>query len=144
MKYDYGDETRGFSYEYINIFLPLVDILGESNVVNFDFYADFLRNGKEKMNKNMLDFFHVEKPDAALFCLFQEEMDEKTLEAVRKNTRTVLYFFDDPWRQKYARYWIKYFDYFSTPDYYMHSRYLLEGFKNVIYSPFGFNSSIYR
>jgi spore maturation protein CgeB len=144
MKYDYGDETRGYSYEYINIFLPLVDILGESNVVNFDFYADFLRNGKEKMNKNMLDFFISEKTDAAIFCLFQNEMDEGTLDSVRKKTKTLVYFFDDPWRQRFARNWIKYFDYFSTPDYYMYRKYLSEGLNNVIYSPFGFNSGIYK
>ena len=144
MKYDYGNEKRGYSYEYINIFLPLMDILGESNLLHFDFYADFLRNGKEGMNKNLLGFFRGEKPDAALFCLFQEELDEKTLESVRKNTKTLVYFFDDPWRQKFARHWIKYFDYFSTPDYYMYRKYLSEGFKNVIYSPFGFNSGIYK
>jgi len=144
MKFDYGNEKRGYSYEYINIFSPLADVFGQENVVHFDFLADCIRNGKEKMNKNMADFFNSEKPDAAVFCLFQNEMDEGILDSIRKKTKTLVYFFDDPWRRKFARHWIKYFDYFSTPDYYMHRKYLSEGFKNVIYSPFGFNSRIYE
>ncbi len=144
MKYDYGNEKRGFSFEYINIFQPLVDLFGEENIIHFDFYAEFLRSGRKKMNEKMKEFFGNEKPDAAIFCLFQEEMDENILNTIRKNTKTLVYFFDDPWRQKFARHWIKYFDYFSTPDYYMHLKYLSEGFNNVVYSPFGFNSSIYK
>ena len=46
-------------------------------------------------------------------------------------------------RIKFVRKWIKHFDYFSTPDYFMYKSYLSEGINNALYSPFGFNSKVY-
>ena len=51
MKYDYGVESRGYSYEYYNLYLPLRDLLGEENVYLFDFYSEFKSSGKTAMNR---------------------------------------------------------------------------------------------
>ncbi len=59
-------------------------------------------------------------------------------------TKTVVYFFDDPWRKKFANYWKQFFTYFSTPDYTMYNKYLSEGNKNVLFTPFGYNKNIYK
>ena len=144
MKYDYGVVERGFSYEYYNIYLPLCDVYGAGNVLLFDYFAEVKKSGKIEMNKKLKDAIKNEKPDVSLFCLFTYEFDEDTLISLKEFTKTVVYFFDDPWRQNFVRYWIEYFDYFTTPDFYMWKQYELEGFKNVIYSPFGFNPSIYK
>ncbi len=145
MKYDYGVEDRGFSFEYYNIYMPLCDVFGSDNVQLFDYFSEVKKNGKDAMNKKLEEIIFDSKPDLSIFCLlWEDQFDENILLSLKEKTKTLIYFFDDPWRQKFVRYWIKYFDYFSTPDYYMHQQYLLEGFGNVIYSPFGFNSSIYK
>jgi len=145
MKYDYGVKERGFSYEYFNVYLPLCDVYGKENVLLFDYYTEFNEHGKNAMNNNIQHIISVEKPDVSIFCiLWEKQFDEEIISLLRKNTKTVIYFFDDPWRQEFVRHWIKYFDYFTTSDYYMLKQYEMEGFSNVIYSPFGFNSSIYK
>ncbi len=143
MKYDYGVKERGFSYEYFNVLMPAEDVFGKENIVLFDFMSEYKNYGKAKMNSLLFDFIKSEKPDVTVFCLFKNEIDEPTVLKLKGITKTVCYFIDDPWRREFARHWIKYFDYFSTPDFYMLKQYQSEGIKQVIYSPFGFNSSIY-
>ncbi|MHB8578387.1 MAG: CgeB family protein [Ignavibacteriaceae bacterium] len=145
MKYDYGYEERGFSYEYYNVYLPLCDLFGKENVLLYDYYSEYKQSGKDMMNKKLKEVIIRDKPEVAIFCLlWGGQFDEEIISSFRKYAKTIIYFFDDPWRQKFVRHWIKYFDYFSTPDYYMFLQYKLEGVKNVIYLPFGFNSSIYK
>ena len=144
MKYDYGVESRGYSYEYYNIYLPLCDILGNSNVMLFDFYSEFKSSGKNSMNKKLKELIISEKPDFTLFVLFENEFDEVIVSSLRDHTRTVVYFIDDPWRTDFAKKWMTHFSFFTTPDYYMLKKYESEGLTNVIYSPFGFNDKIYE
>ncbi len=143
MVYDYGVKERGYSYEYLNIKEPLSDIVGADNLVIFDFYSEFKQHGKQAMNKKLFELVKAEKPDGALFCLFENEFDEAVLQDIRKLTRTAVYFFDDPWRVQYVKHWRDYFDFYSTPDYYMYQQYLQEGIRHAVYCPFGFNDKIY-
>lgn len=143
-RYDYGDKQRGYSYEYNNVHLPLQDIAGSSNVITFDFFNEFSCSGKTEMNRKLKELIRIEKPDVSIFCLFRDEFDEKVLDDIRNYTKTVAYFFDDPWRQSFVRHWIKYFDFFTTSDYYSLIKYQSEGIKNVIHCPFGFNENIYK
>jgi spore maturation protein CgeB len=143
-QYDYGIKERGYSFEYFNIYLTLCDVLGQENILLFDFYDEFKTHGKQGMNKKLLEIVKSVKPDFMLLCLFENEFDENIIGELRNYTQTIAYFFDDPWRQSYVKHWIKYFNYFTTPDYYMFKQYETEGFNNAIYSPFGFNSNIYK
>lgn len=141
--YDYGVIERGHSYEYINIFLPLSDVFGKENITVFDFLLEYRNNGKEAMNRKLKALVSELKPDLALFCLFENEFDEDTIQSLAKTTTTVAYFFDDPWRRAYVAHWRTKFDFYTTPDYYMLQRYLNNGIGNVIYSPFGYNTNVY-
>ena len=143
MKHDYGIKERGYSYEYINIYLPLCDVYGNDNVILYDFMSDFNSKGKKYTNNRITELTKELKPDVSLFCLFKDQIEVDTIEKIKKYTRTLCYFTDDPWRIEFARKWINHFDFFSTPDYFMYHTYLSEGIKNVLYSPFGFNSNIY-
>ena len=144
LKYDYGIKSRGYSFEYYNIYLPVCDILGKENVCLFDFFTEYTSLGKQGMNKRLREIIAAEKPDLALFSLFENEFDEETVSSLRDYTKTVSYFIDDPWRIEFARRWRKHFDFFSTPDYYTYQKYLLDGISNVIYSPFGYNPDVYK
>jgi spore maturation protein CgeB len=143
MKYDYGVKERGYSYEYFNVFMPGEEAFGKENVKLFDFMSLCKTHGKNRMNEMLYEFIKNEKPAVTVFCLFKNEIAEETVLKLKGLTRTVCYFIDDPWRQSFARHWIEHFDFFSTPDFYMLKKYQSEGLKQVIYSPFGFNSSIY-
>ncbi len=144
MQHDYGVKERGPSFEYLNIYLPLCDIFGKENVLLFDFFDENKKNGKEAMNKKLYELAASEKPDVSIFCLFENEFYEQTITEIRNYTKTIAYFFDDPWRRDYVTKWRKHFDYFTTSDYYMLKRYELENIQNVIFCPFGFNASIYN
>ncbi|MDT3695092.1 MAG: glycosyltransferase [Ignavibacterium sp.] len=144
LKYDYGVESRGYSFEYNNIYLPVCSLLKQSNVILFDFFSELKSLGRSGMNKKLKEIVIDEKPDFALFALFENEFDEDTISSLRDYTKTISYFIDDPWRVEFAKHWRKYFNYFSTPDYYTYQKYLLDNITNVIYSPFGFNPDIYK
>ncbi|MCF8418512.1 MAG: glycosyltransferase [Melioribacteraceae bacterium] len=144
MKHDYGDENRGLSYEYINIHQPLVELFGERNVINYDFMKILRGENRDELNEDIKKFIDSESPGIVLFCLFEDEFDAGTIDYISSVSNTICYFFDDPWRQSYVRKWINHFSFFSTPDYYMYLKYIHEGIQNALYSPFGFNSSIYK
>ena len=108
MEYDYGVRSRGHSYEYYNIYLPVCDLLGEENVYLFDYYSEFKSSGRQRMNKKLKEIILAEKPDLALFCLFENEFDETIISSLRDITKTVSYFIDDPWRVDFAKHWRKY------------------------------------
>jgi spore maturation protein CgeB len=144
LQYDYGVKSRGYSFEYYNIYLPICDILGRENVYLFDFYSEYKSSGKQGMNKKLKEVIVTEKPDFALFSLFENEFDEETISSLRDSTKTISYFIDDPWRIGFAAHWRKYFHYSTTPDYYTYRKYLRQKVQNIIYSPFGFNPNIYK
>lgn len=144
MKYDYGVAERGYSYEYNNLYLPLCDVYGKDQVFLFDFYSEFKTFGKSEMNKKLKELITKQKPDIALFALFENEFDPQIVNSLKQITKTVVYFFDDPWRKDFAKYWRQYFSFFSTPDYTMYKKYLSDGVDNAIFSPFGFNKNIYK
>lgn len=144
VKYDYGNEKRGYTFEYQNVYLPLCDVYGEQNVSIFDFMTELKKSGREKMNNSLRELIFSDKPDFTIFCLFTDEIKYETVSSLKGKTVSIAYFFDDPWRQSFVREWIKYFDFFTTPDYFMSLQYQMEGIKKAIYSPFGFNSSIYK
>ena len=144
MLYDYGVKSRGYSYEYYNLYLPLVDIFGKENIILYDFKSKYDELGKREMNDLFVDLVKKETPDVCLVSLFEDEFDERSINALRNYTRTVNYFLDDTWRKDFVSHWIKYFDFFTTSDFYMLKKYESNKALNVIYSPFGFNTSIYK
>lgn len=144
MKYDYGIEERGYSYEYNNLYLPLCDVYGKEQIFLFDFYTEFKNFGKSEMNKKLKQLITEQKPDIALFALFENEFDPQIINTLKKVTKSVVYFFDDPWRKDFANHWRRYFSFFSTPDYTMYKKYLSDSIENSIFSPFGFNKNIYK
>lgn len=143
MKNDYGVPERGHSFEYTNIHLPLCDLYGKDNIFHFDFLNQARLNGINEMNRDLINFLKENQPDIALFCLFENEIFEDTVKTASEITKTVVYFFDDPWRQDYVNKWRKIFNYFTTSDHYMYQQYLIRGIDNAILSPFGFNRNIY-
>ncbi len=142
MQYDYGDSTRGLSYEYNNFYLGLRDMGHE--VALFDYMAEMRQLGKAAMNAKLLEVARASSPDIAIFSLYTDQFEPETVQKLRSYTKTFCFFHDDTWRVEYSRFWARHFDYFSTPDIYGEYKYVSIGLKNAIHFPFGVNDRLYR
>ncbi len=141
MKYDYGDPKSGYSYEYINYFQSLIQLGHE--VFLFDFISLVKAHGKTKMNQLLLDEVLLVKPDVAIFHLYTDQFHEDTITKLKKHTKTLSIFHDDTWRKEFTNYWIKYFNYSSTPDYFSYAEYQLKGMSNILFFPYGCSQITY-
>lgn len=142
MYYDYGDSSRGVSYEYNTYHAPLVNMGHE--VVLFDFMSELKAHGKAAMNQRLLDLVKREQPDAAVFALYKDEFEFDTLESLRQYTKTFCFFQDDTWRVDYTLTWGPHFDLFGTPDPFGVERYKARGIENVMHVPFGANEFVFK
>ncbi len=140
--YAYGKPERGLSYEYFNLYLPLQQVAEQ--VILFDFATLQHEHGKEAMNRELLTVLRNERPDVAIFALYQDEFLPEVLAEARRHTRTMAYFFDDIWRRDYVARWAPRFDHFTTPIWGCYRRYLAAGLATALYSPFAYNEQIYR
>ena len=142
MEYDYGDPSRGHSYEYYNFYQSLKD-LGHQ-VTLFDYMAELKRLGKSEMNHQLLALVQSSRPDLAMFSLYTDQLDPATVSQLRQYTRTLCFFHDDTWRVEFSQFWARHFDFFTTPDVYGVRKYQALGLSNAIHFPFGCNEKLYR
>jgi spore maturation protein CgeB len=142
MKFDYGNTSNGYSYEYINYHSSLVEMGHE--VILFDYMSEIKLHGKDKMNEMVLTLAENYRPDLAIFHLYTDQFEFETIKKLRKYTTTLSIFHDDTWRTDYAISWAKCFDFFSTPDYFSLRKYCSLGLRNVILFPYGCNEHLYK
>jgi spore maturation protein CgeB len=142
MEYDYGDPSRGHSYEYYNFYQSLKDLGHE--VTMFDYMAELKRLGKSEMNHQLLALVQSSRPDLAMFSLYTDQLDPATVSQLRQHTRTLCFFHDDTWRVEFSQFWARHFDFFTTPDVYGVRKYQALGLDNAIHFPFGCNEKLYR
>lgn len=142
MQYDYGDPSRGHSYEYANYYNSLVQMGHE--VVLFDYMSQIQKHGKQRMNAMLLDLAREIRPTLAVFHLYTDQFDAATIEQLRSHTITLSIFHDDTWREKYATYWAAHFDFFTTPDWFALRKYQALGLNQVLFFPYGCNETLYR
>lgn len=132
---------EGYAWEYHNIYEPLDRVVDEVEI--FDFFRLAREEGREEMNRRLVETARRTDADLALFSLYQDEFEPEAVEEVREHLPTLHYFIDDDWRRDFARKWIPRFDYVATPRTKTLHRYRLQGLENVLYLPFGFNEERY-
>lgn len=142
MEYDYGDPSRGRSYEYYNFYQSLKDLGHE--VTLFDYMAELKRLSKSEMNHQLLALAQSSKPDLAMFSLYTDQLAPAMVSQLRQHTRTLCFFHDDTWRVEFSQFWARHFDFFTTPDVYGERKYAALGQPNAIHFPFGCNEKLYR
>lgn len=142
MKHGYGDPKRELSFEYFNFYQVFVQM--GHDVRLFDFAAEVNALGKPVMNQKLLELVREWQPNITLFSLYTDQFDPLIINQLRSYTKTICFFHDDTWRVDFSRYWAKYFDYFTTPDFYGELKYRKIGLPNAIYFPFGSNETISR
>lgn len=142
MSYDYGDPTRGHSYEYYNFYQSLLALGHEVEL--FDYMTEIQHLGKPAMNRKLLEVVTASKYDLAMFSLYTDQFEPEAIRAMKQHTRTLCFFHDDTWRMEFSLYWAPQFDFFTTPDVYGVEKYRALGLPNAIHFPFGCNEHIYR
>ena len=145
MAYDYGVESRGPSFEETN-FRGALEGMGH-DVVAFDFMARAKQDGKARMRRDLVALAAEAQPDVAFFCLFEDELDAATIEAVRREggAPTVNWFTDDHWRfDGFSRHIAPAFDVPVTTDPDAVAKYHAAGIDRVHLSQWACNRYAYR
>src|SRR3954451_20382436 len=97
MEHDYGDPSRGPSFEDMN-FRRALEGMGHE-LVRFDFKAREQALGRDAMNAELRRIADDAQADASFFFLFEYEVLPETIEAVgRTSGPTINWFADDHWR----------------------------------------------
>jgi spore maturation protein CgeB len=117
MRNEYGDPARGVSFEEIN-FRSALEGMGHE-LHPFDFMQRAKSDGVKRMRGELVTFAAEVKPDVAFFCLFTDQLDVRTIEAVRAvgGCPTINWFADDHWRfESFTRHMAPAFDLCVTTD----------------------------
>jgi spore maturation protein CgeB len=117
MRHEYGDPGRGLSFEEVN-FRSALEGMGHQ-LRTFDFMDRARRDGVARMRDDLVAVADECKPDLALFFLFTDQLDTRTIEAVGRvgGCPTVNWFADDHWRfEDFTRHLAGAFDLAVTTD----------------------------
>lgn len=117
MRYDYGDPSRGLSFEETN-FRRSLEGMGH-RLTPVDFMERAARDGVARMRQDLIELAAETKPELAFFFLFTDQLDRQTIEAVGKQggCPTVNWFADDHWRfEDFTRHMAPAFDLAVTTD----------------------------
>jgi len=146
LKCDYGVPGQGLSYEYVNFFDTLRQMENiETELFPFD--EIMRRDGRESMNRQLLERVGAFNPDICFFFLFTDEIERKTIRSITDAGKTVTlnWFADDHWRfEEFSRRWAACFRWVVTTDARAIEKYHRIGMKNVILSQWGFNHFLYK
>ena len=95
-KYDYGDKSRGISYEEYN-FLYTLKNMPNIEVVRLDVYSLFHRYGKEVTNRVIKEVALLEGVDTILVCLYHDIFDHNMFKELSRkySLQTIMWLFDD-------------------------------------------------
>lgn len=117
MRHEYGDPSRGLSFEENN-FRSSLQGMGHA-VTAYDFMAHAASHGVAQMRTNLVSLAAEIQPDLAFFFLFTDQLDVPTIEAVGRagHCPTVNWFADDHWRfEDFTRHFAPAFDLAVTTD----------------------------
>jgi spore maturation protein CgeB len=117
MRHEYGDPSRGLSFEETNFRSSLTGM--GHDVVAFDFMEHAARAGVPAMRAELVAAAGETRPDLAFFFLFTDQLDTATVEAVARAGQcpTINWFADDHWRfESFTRHMAPAFDLAVTTD----------------------------
>ena len=144
MEHDYGDPSRGPSFEQTN-FKSALDGMGHE-VAQFDFMAREKAVGRAAMRGELIETATREQPDVVFLCLFTDQLDPETLREVGKaaGAPTVNWFADDHWRfDDFSSVMAPALDWSVTTDEDSLGKYAAAGIDNVILSQWACNRYAY-
>ncbi|MFH1246706.1 MAG: glycosyltransferase [Candidatus Liptonbacteria bacterium] len=135
------DPKRKYSFEYNNFYLTLKGMPGVS-VIEYPFDR-ILEIGKKRFNEELFELVKKEEPDILFTFMFSDELDTRTLNRIRTETKTktVAWFADDYWRFfNYSRHHAPHFSYAVTTYNKAVEWYRAAGYNNAILSQWACNT----
>jgi spore maturation protein CgeB len=142
-RWDYGDRTRGLSFEETN-FRSALEGMGH-NVMPFDFIERTSVVGAEQMNVELTRFIGESEPDIAVFVLFKDEIAIETIQRITASgICTYNWFADDHWRfENFSRHYAPAFSLISTTDRDAVAKYRSLGVQHVVLTQWACNRYLY-
>ncbi|HEX7192969.1 MAG TPA: hypothetical protein VF381_15475, partial [Thermoanaerobaculia bacterium] len=110
--WDYGLRELGPSTEYNSLYLCLRSM--GVDVTLYDYLSRYQEIGREAMNAELLDAVRKQQPALVLVSLYTDQLVPATLDAIRKQTTTVYYAYDDMWRKPFVDFWAPHFTWVTT------------------------------
>jgi spore maturation protein CgeB len=143
-RWDYGDRTRGLSFEETN-FRSALDGMGHE-VHAYDFVARHAELGRDGMNAELERFVRDLEPDIAVFILFKDEIRPETIRRLTDSgVCTFNWFCDDHWRfDGFSRFYAPEFSLVSTTYPEAIPRYHSIGYERVVLSQWACNRYAYN
>lgn len=145
LKYDYGDPSRGYSFEHYNFYDSLVRM--GHDVLYFDIGSQIAEKGRTAANRLLLDVVRTQRADALFSVMFREELDKRVVREISEDTdtTTIAWFSDDHWRfDTYSRLWAPHFNWCITTSAGALDKYRALGYRNIVKSQWACNTSMYR
>lgn len=145
-RWDYGDKTRGPSYERTNMYDSLVHMDG-IQASSFDSVATFLRGGQDAVRSELAAAVDAVRPDVILSVIFRDELPKDLLAELRDRPTpvTVNWFTDDHWQfDLKTKHYAPMFNFSTTTAQSALERYRAIGYSNVIKTQWACNPNIYR
>jgi spore maturation protein CgeB len=145
MKYDYGDESRGLSFEHVTFYDSLVNMGHE--LIYFDFMTILQEQGREEMNHRLWETVVRERPQLLFSVLFRDELDQDTVKRIsaQTDTTTLNWFCDDHWRfEEFSRRWAPMFNWVTTTASSALPKYKALGYDHVIKTQWACNHFTYK
>lgn len=153
MRADYGDISRGLSFEERNFHHPLRHLPGVT-VEHFDFMELGKRHGQGGMSQMLRDRIlgtgGRRRPDLLFLVPFDEHSDpaREVIQEITEHsgTATMVWICDDHWRyENYSRHWASCVDWIVTTDANSLPKYQADGLGDrVLLSQWAVNHRLYR
>ncbi|WP_020405748.1 glycosyltransferase [Hahella ganghwensis] len=143
-KYDYGDRSRGISYEEYN-FLYTLKNMEDIELIRLDVYSLCHRYGKDTTNKVIKEVALLNGVDKILVLLYHDIFKhEMFLELSKSKTfETILWLFDDDKRYKSTKGLVRCFNKVVTTIPFRHEQRLKKGINSQL-AQFAANHFLYK
>jgi spore maturation protein CgeB len=145
MRWDYGDQARGMSFEETN-FRSALEGMGHE-VVAFDFMEREQEVGRARMRNELVERAGDVRPEVIFSCLYTDQVDTETVARVRaaSGAPAINWFADDHWRfDDFSRHLAPAFDFAVTTDPDAILKYRAIGYDRAILSQWACNKYAYR
>jgi spore maturation protein CgeB len=144
MYWDYGDESRGRSFEELSFHAGLRAHPG-IEVTHFDHIALEKSMGHDEMNRHLLEVATAGGFDALFCVLFTDQLDPDVLHRISEaGVVTIAWGCDDHWRfDNYSSHWAPHFDWWVTTAHSAVGKFKRLGINNVIKSQWAVEPSVY-
>lgn len=144
-QFDYGDPSRGLSFEHYNFYRSL-EAMGHE-LIYFDYPSEVTEHGRSKANQRLKAIAQREQPDVLFGVVRGDLIDKRIIRYISNetDTTTINWYCDDHWQyESLGRKWTPCYNYVATTSQTALANYERDGFTNVIKTQWGADTTTYK